>query len=577
MPFDGLTLTAICRELAALLPGGRVAQVYENEAREIVTVIRRGKKKYNLLWSAHPQWARVHLTAHEPGASVSHTFFCTMLRRYLVGGRVVRLTQPGFERVLRCEVAMHDDLRRPVTRTLVGEFMGKHANIILIDENGAIIDARKRYTRGVSRYREVLPGIPYLAPPVTKENILGLDEEAFIDVIMQLPVETAVASALQERIDGLSMVTAKEIVFRAGLALDARLEQCGAYEFSKLWAAARGMFEAVARGESTPTLLLAENGVPLDFAPDDLIHIAAARRIESNISQIVDRYHAYVLEKAQFEALRRELSKVFKKEWKRVEKKIRILSEIANGEGEAAEARRCGELILMNLHRIKKGQTRVTVEDIEQGQSVEIPLKPHLPPAANAEAYFKEYGKIKEKVMRARAALRELREQQSYLEEIETGLEMAVTLRDLEEIHEELAAQGLAEKKTGRTKTKEEPQPLVVSSTDGFRILVGKNHRQNDYVTFKIGRENDIWLHARGVPGAHVLIATDGREVTTAALKEAAALAAYYSRARNAASVPVDYTLRKYVRKLKGARPGFVIYTNEKTILSTPLVPGDAR
>ncbi|HAG06630.1 MAG TPA: fibronectin/fibrinogen-binding protein [Peptococcaceae bacterium] len=574
MPFDGLALAAISRELATLLSGGRVVQVYENEAREIVTVVRRGKKKYDLLWSAHPQWARVHLTTHEPGTNESLSFFCTMLRRYLVGGRVVRLTQPNFERVLRFEVATHDDVGRPVTCTLVGEFMGRHANIILLDENATIIDARKRYTRDVSRYREVLPGLPYLAPPVTKENILSLDEEAFIDLLMQLPVETPVAGALQEKIDGLSTVTAREVVFRAGLALDARLEQCGAYEFSRLWTAARSLFEAVARGDSTPTLLLAEDGTPLDFAPDDLSHIGAARRIASNMNQIVNRYHAYMREKAQFEALRRELRRALKTERKRVEKKIRILSEIAGAEGEAAEARRRGELILMNLHRITKGQTRVTVEDIEHGHNVEIPLKPHLSPAANAQAYFKAYGKLKEKVTRARAALHDLREQQTYLEETETDLEMAVTLRDLEEIREELAAQGLATKKTARTRTKEEPQPLVLCSTDGFRILVGKNHRQNDYVTFKIGRENDVWLHARGVPGAHVLIAADGREVSPAAIEEAAALAAYYSRGRNETRVPVDYTLRKYVKKPKGARPGFVIYTNEKTITVAPSGPG---
>jgi len=573
MPFDGLTLVAICRELTALLPGGRVEQVHESEAQDIVTVIRRGKKKHYLLWSAHPQWARVNLTTRECGGDGSLSFFCTMLRRCLAGGRVVRLTQPGFERVLHLEVATSDDLGRPVTRTLVGEFMGKHANVVLMDEDLTIIDARKRYTHDVSRYREILPGLRYLAPPVTKENILALDEDTFVEILMQLPAETPVADALQRRIDGLSMVTAREIVFRSGLPLDARLEECGAYELSRLWVAARGMFEAVVDGMSNPTLLLAEDGTPLDFAPLELTHVDAARRVEGTMNEIVDRYYAHVRQKAQFETLYRELSRMLKKERKRVEKKIRIFSEIVVTENEAAEARRRGELILMNLHRIKKGQTSVTVEDIERGQSIEIPLKPHLSPAANAQAYFKEYGKIKEKMVRARAALHELREEQNYLEEIETGLAMAVAPRDLEEIREELATQGLLEKKNPRTKTRDEPQPLVLQSTDGFRILVGKNNRQNDYVTFRIGREHDIWLHARGVPGAHVLISTDGREVTPAALKEAAALAAYFSRARNETSVPVDYTLRKYVRKPKGARPGFVIYSNEKTIVVTPSGP----
>lgn len=574
MPFDGLVLAAVRRELEALLGGGRVDQVYENEAQDIVLVIRQGRKKYHLLWSAHPQWARVHLTLQEHGGSAPPSLFCTMLRRCLAGGRVSAFVQPNFDRTLYLHVATCDDLGRPVTRILAGEFMGKHANIILMDENRTIIDARKRYTHAVSRYREVLPGLAYLAPPVSKQNILALGDDGLTALLLGLPLETSVVDALQAQIDGLSTVSAREIVHRAGLAPDARLEECGTYELRRLWVAASGLFEAVTAGNARPTLLLAEDGTPREFAADDLTHIEAARRVHGSMNEIVDRYYTHMRQKAQFEALHRELSGAIRKRRQQVERKIRLLSKVVAAEDDAEQARRKGELLLMNLHRIDKGQTSVTVEDVERGESVEIPLKPGLSPAGNAQAYFKEYGKIKDKVARARTALDALHEELNYLAGVDTSLALAADRRDLEEIREELQAQGLLDEKPPSPRRKEDPEPLVLQSADGFRILVGKNNRQNDFVTFKIGRERDIWLHARGIPGAHVLIAADGREVSPAAIEEAAALAAYYSRGRSETRVPVDYTLRKYVRKPKGARPGFVVYTNEKTIVVAPSGPG---
>lgn len=571
MPFDGLVLASIRRELENLV-GGRVEQVQEDATGDIILLIRRGKQKYRLLWSVHPRWARVHLVTEQAAGQPS--FFCTMLRRCLVGGRLTELKQPGFERILRMYVAASDDLGRSVTRVLIGEFMGRHANLILTDQDGTIIDARKRYTHQVSRYREVLPGVPYLAPPVTRKNLLALDEEAFAGFLLGWPLETPVAEALQSGIDGLGMATAREVVFRAGLPPDARLEICGAYELSRLWSEARRLYADVIEGKASPTFLFGPEGTPLDFAADDLTHLRATRRVYGKMNEIVAAYYAWVQEKAHFESLYRELHAALKRRRSLLEKKLDLVGQDLAGERDAARARRYGELILTHLHRIKKGHTSAALEDLEQGETVVVPLRPELSPAENAQAYFKAYAKTRNRVTQAQAIMARLKEERTYLDEISHSLALATRGTDLDEIREEMEKQGFLRGRNGRPRPAGgKPCPLLFRSSDGFQIFVGKNNHQNDYITFKIGRGGDIWLHARGVPGAHVLITTGGKEVSPTAIAEAAALAAYYSRARDEQHVPVDYTLRKYVRKPQGARPGFVVYSNEKTITVTPGVP----
>lgn len=572
MPFDGLVLFSVTRELNAALAGGRIDRVYQPGALEIVLVARKNREKFRLLLSATADAARVHLTQSDFRNPARVPFFCSTLRRHLEGSRIVSVTQPGLERVLHLAAAGADELGRPATHLLIAEIMGKHSNIILVNaEENKIIDAVKRYSHAVSRYREVLPGQAYVPPPPAgKADPLATTEEEFTASVSAQPLDTEVAQAIQRLYQGLSLYSARETVCRAELSPGLTVGECGLYEYRRLHTSLIELVSSVNKGWASPTLVL-RGGSPVEFAPFDPC-CGGWERTHATMNEVLDRFYLERARAAAFNTQRRRLEQCARREINRLNRKLENV-ECVLGDPDPERYRLYGELLTANLYRLLHGLEEAILENFHfpDAPPVTIPLDPSLTPAQNAQRYFNKYA-------RARAARRyavqekeRLVNELTYLASVVTAIEQAATLEDLLEVAEELAMQGYLPAETGKEKNeKRKPEPLKLFSADGVPILVGKNNRQNDYVTFRLAAAGDIWLHARGVPGAHVIVKTGGREPSGIALAEAAALAAYFSQARRSTSVPVDWTSRANVQRPKGARPGFVTYTGEKTIYGDP-------
>ncbi|MDI6709404.1 MAG: NFACT RNA binding domain-containing protein [Bacillota bacterium] len=578
MPFDGLVLAAVRAELAGALTGGRIERVQQPAEHYIVLTVHR-HKRHRLLISNHPEEARVHMTAHGTVSPPRLPVFAAVLRKYLEGGRMVSIKQPGFERVIEVVVRGRDALGQEANILLIGEFMGKHSNILLVDPgSGRILDGIRRYTHAVSRHREVLPGAPYIPPPRTKRDPLELDEEGLTAELLALPLESGIARALQARLEGLSLVAAREVAHRAGLAAETTVGECGAYDFARLWSTLRDVFAGARDGALSPCLALDRAGEPYDFSAISLTHLSDEVSLESGgMNDILDRFYTHHRERQRLEGLRRAIMSIVARERRRVEKRLAHCRKNLATAARFEEWRRYGDLLIANLHAVPPNAETITLNEFETGKPVAIALDPKLSPAANAQAYFRRFQKQKATAARAAAEEERLSAELEYLAGVETALMQAENSADLGDIREELVAQGyLSAPAPGKKRAparEAAPAPLTFKAPDGTTILVGKNNRQNDYVTFRVAREDDLWLHARGIPGAHVIVRTAGRAVSPEALEAAASLAAYYSRSRQAGSVPVDVTLRRHVKKPRGARPGFVIYREERTVMARPARP----
>ena len=579
MPYDGLVLAAVKRELEEKLTGGRIDRVYQPEKDQIILVIHRPGERMRLLLSAKASDARAHLLAGTKENPASPPTFCMVLRKHLEGGRIAGLEQPGLERVLIIKVETRDELGQPAEKHLVCEIMGKHINIILVEPaDGSIVDAIKRYSHAVSRYREVLPGRPYVPPPSQdKLNLLELCEDDFWSSCLQLPLATPLPELLQKKISGLSTVTCREIVFRAGLEPDTVLDQCGEYELVSLWKSLKKVVENVRRGEFEPSLAHTKKGEVVDFSSLELTHTGLYIK-RGSMNQILDEFYTARELAEKIEREKNSLLNSVTKEISRLEKKLDLYTRSLRETEEMEKWRLYGELLTANMYRLKRGMTSVTVENYYEKECppVTVPLDPQLTPQENAQLFFKKYQKAKNTHVTLQGRISLVLEELNYLETVKTSAEMASTAEELDEIAWELSREGYGGQpdavkgRPGPKKEKTAPRPLAFLSSEGFTILVGRNNTQNDYLTSKMAADNDIWLHARGLPGSHVIIRTGGREVPQLTLKEAATLAAYYSKGRSAKNVLVDYTLKKHVHKPKGAKAGMVVYEREKTITVAP-------
>ncbi|WP_018084920.1 Rqc2 family fibronectin-binding protein [Desulfurispora thermophila] len=580
MPFDSLVLAAVCRELDQTITGYRIDRVFQPSGEEVHLLLHSPRGNARLLLSAHARLARVHLTKHNKPNPVSPPAFCMLLRKHLEGGRITGVTQQGLDRVLLITIEALDDLGRLVEKKLVCEIMGKHSNIILLDDRQQIIDGIRRYSHSVSRHREVLPGRPYIAPPAQpKAHPLNLEEEQFAALLLERDWQLPVPAALQQILDGVSPALAREICFRAGLEPNALIEHCGQYEITSLWRTGREIFSHAAAGRFEPCLAW-QKKKPLDFAAVRLTHLTGCRlQAEDSMMQVIDTYYHWMEKQEKTASLKQSLLAFTRREIARLEKKIALQQESLRAAEEADKWRIYGELVTANLYRLQKGDRVLEAENYYQPDCplVSIPLDPQLTPARNAQAFFKKYNKARATQQAATTQLSQSRSELAYLREVETAINLAEEPETLQQIRQELVEEGYLapESSDPRTRKNEkasslQPQPIKIFLPEGLSVLVGKNNRQNDFITMRLARPEDIWLHAKDIPGAHVIIRTEGKPVPASALLQAACLAAHFSQAREATTVPVDYTQRKNVRKPKGAKPGYVIYEEQKTLYVRP-------
>lgn len=561
MTLDGLTLHYIVEELKDVVTGCKVDKVHQPQPDTIVLSLRAPGKNPKLLISAGAFDSRVHLTDQKYANPPSPPMFCMFLRKHLTGAKITDIAQTGLERIVSMTLEAKDELGHPRPMTLIAELMGKYSNVILID-NGIIMDSLRHVTRSVSRVRCVLPSLPYEDPQSSKLNPLTISRPTLVEML-QKKGDAKIKTYLSAFLQGISGQTATEILYRympEGYEPHPR-------EAEKLTDVVMSFF-----GESIQPTMYLRGGVPFFYAPKPFASIAADNTVSyENVNALADAYYYRLREldilSRKRDALHRVVSKQLDKLVQTRQKQQTTLDQAKKAE----EYKTRGDLITANIYRISRGQQTLVAQDYVTGENVAIELDIRLSPASNAQHQYKRYNKLRQSLDITASRMAQTSNDIAFLESVQVSIDASETSDELAEIEYELAKAGFMPKKHTAVRTTQAPsQPHRFISSDGYTILAGKNNRQNDLLTMKTAAPDDIWLHTKDIPGAHVLITGVKGNVPDLTLTEAATISASLSKAKGGAKVAVDYAPRKNVRKPNGAKPGMVVYDGYSTILVSP-------
>lgn len=566
MPLDAVCLQAVVAELAPQITGSRIEKI-QQPARDQVVLLLRGNRR--LLLSAGGGQPRLHLTELPRDNPAQPPMFCMLLRKYLSGGIIESIQQAPLERVVTLTVSAADELGERSQFSLILEAVARRANLILADKDGHIIDCLRRIDFEMNPDRQVLPGLFYHLPtPPDKVSPFTVTEEEFAALAAAAGEGAPADQWLVRTVNGLSPLVARELTFRACGSTDAPVTG----HTAALWSAFAAWRDTVNEKRFTPAMLK-RSGVPVDFT---YLHVgqyggAAEEETYTSFSRLLDDFYEKREQAERVKQKGQDLVKTASNGAARLRRKI------AAQEQELAESKNrdkwrvYGELITANLYRMERGMSRLTAQNYYDPDcaDVDIPLDVRLSPQENAAKYFKKYTKAKTAEKYITAQLEKARVELTYLESVLQELTLAESEQDFNDIRAELTDGGYLRAK-GRKQPQRPSKPREFRSTAGLRILVGRNNRQNDRLTAKDAEKWDIWLHTQRIHGSHVILCTGGAQPDEQSLLEAASLAAYFSQAQNSTKVPVDFTQVKYVKKPAGSPPGFVNYTNYKTILADP-------
>ncbi len=566
MPMDGLTLGFAAREMHAALAGGRIDKVTQPEKDSIVLLIRSGSTNYQLLLCASPNNARCHFVTQKFSNPLEPPMLCMLLRKQLLSGRILSVRQIGGDRVVHIDIDTVDEMGDHVLRRLILEIMGRHSNLILVDGSGRILEAARHVSADMSRVRQVQPGLPYLPPPAQDKldpaDLTAEDLLPRLTAMGDVPFFKAIAAT----VSGMSNPAAKELAFRVLPA--------GCDRPDDMADAATRLADLLHRlpGMTDPRVLLDDAGDPADvFAFPYLMHPLDAQKSYPTISAALERYFGARDQADRLSQKSATMVKLLKNHIERCEKKLAQQEEDLSNAARLEEYRLMGEMINANLWQLKKGMTEAVLPNFydENGGRVTIPLDIQLTPVQNSQRYFKKYQKARTTREMAAEQRTSTLAELDYLEGTLLDVGKCVAEAELEEIRQELQRSGYIKKGLSRRQQRALPKskPYHYRSCDGIDIFVGKNAPQNERLTGD-ARPNETWLHAKDMPGSHVIIKREG-DVPETTLAEAATLAAWYSKGQHSSMVPVDYTLRRYVKKPSGAAPGMVTYTNQKTAYMT--------
>ena len=561
MALDTVMLSALAAELRPKLEGARIDKVRQPEREQVLLSIRNKGENMRLLINAGAGSGRVALTRQSFENPAEPPMFCMLLRKYLVGARIEKLTQPNWERLLMVDIISHNELGDSVCLKLAIELMGRCSNLVLVGDDGRIIDCLRRMEYGGDVQRRMLPGMIYRLPPAQKKPLIFDCDRAQIESALNSSEDgKPLDKRLLDSFSGLSPLVCRELVHRAF------------YDISCLPDALEAFLESVRAGEFTPTLLT-KDGKPAEYSFMQLKQYGSEYEQQSlnSFSELLDAYYSKRELSERRRRRARELSHSVKTARDRIQRKLVCrLEELERTYGRE-EIRKNAELLTANMYRVKRGDSSVTVEDYytDGCPSVEIKLDILKTPQQNAAAMFKEYNKLKTAEIHLTALVAEGEKQLDYLNSVLDELERAETERDLAEIRRELLETGYLKKQKGAKPDKSKKQgPMRFISSDGYEILVGRSNSQNDELTTKTARRTDIWLHTKSVHGSHVIISCEGREPPERTIAEAASIAAYYSQGREGGKTAVDYTAVRFVRKPSGSMPGKVVYTDYRTVMA---------
>lgn len=573
MPYDVFVLKAVAAEMEKKLvrAKARVTKTFQINPTDVLILFRSELGNSTLFISIHPTRGRVNLTERHYSRPPSPTPFAMLLRKHLLGSKLLSIRQPPLERVLYLDFVLANDGDRETQKTLVAEIMGRHSNLILLDklEEGKgqrILGALKHMPPAANRYRTILPNYTYYPPPLQEKlHPFALDFNHFQQEMSRLCGSEA-EKALLENIQGLSPFLAREIVSRAGVS------SASPKTAQALWEKLQELLEIYTGDLWEPVLFFDKEEKPLDFSAIRPHQSLPGRtRYFDSISQLLDEFYAYKEKVEEKERLRLFLTQQAQRALQRSKKKEKIqLTELERAK-KAEHFRLLGELLLINLKDIPEKCREVELENIwsEKGEKIKIPLDPSISPSSNAQRYFRNYRKAKQGEQKISTQLKRTRQEIAYWENVLFSLEKA-DLQTLREIQQELVEEGYlpSVQKPKPSVQAALSKPLKFLSSQGEEIYVGRNNRQNEYLSLRFAAKTDYWFHVKDMPGAHVILKSAAPDEES--IKEAALLAAYFSRGTHSSNVPVDYTQVKNLRRPPGAPPGMLVYDNYRTIFVTP-------
>lgn len=581
MAFDGITVSCLRKELSDKLTGGRITKIVQSEADELLLTIKNNANQYRLLLSASASLPLVYLTDRNKPAPMTAPGFCMLLRKHLGGGRIVAVTQPSLERILHFHIEHLDEMGDLCRKLLIVELMGKHSNLIFCKEDGMILDSIKHVSLAVSSVREVLPGRTYFIPHTQdKLDPLTADPVEMVSAICEKPM--TLSKAIYTTLTGFSPVMAEELCHRASVesarpagALEAPEREMLAHQLLRLMETVQaGDFEPhiyYKNADSTADTVFPQTGQNLDPAEFSAVPLTMYGDLTDqafdSISALLESYYATKNTLTRIRQKSSDLRRIVQTALERSRKKYDLQSRQLADTEKREKYKIWGELIHTYGYGVPEGAKSMQALNYYTNEEVTIPLDPTLSAQENAKKYFDKYGKLKRTFEAVTTLLTETRAEVEHLESVQTALDMALSEEDLVQIKEELVESGYIRRKGGGKKVKITSKPYHYLSSDGFDIYVGKNNYQNDELTFQFATGNDWWFHAKGAPGSHVIVKTNGQELPDRTFEEAGKLAAYYSKNRGSDKVEIDYVQKKQVKKPGGAKPGFVVYYTNYSLM----------
>ncbi len=576
MALDAVAIKALVGELQCLV-GGRVDKMHQPERDEIIVSVRTLEKSYKLLLSASSANPRFHLTEYTKKNPKTAPLFCMLLRKHINSGKIKAIEQIDFERIVKISVDSYDELGDYTTKHIYVEIMGRHSNIILVNQEGRIIDSIKRIDDTVSSVREILPGGIYELPPrQEKKDLILWDKESELGL-----TGFKADKALINEIGGISPLTARELLYKVFNTTDVLVEKINTNRKAQLKLQIARLSEDVEKGKFSPCMVEDINtGKLMEFSAIPILQYETLARIKEyeTMNSLVDEFYHLRDVRERMRQKTADLTKLLGNAQERVSKKLDILSRTLKDAENMDKYREKAELLTANIYRITEGQKSVEVENYfdENSGTVKIELDPSLSPSQNAQKYYKKYNKAKTAQIEARKQLEASETELEYIKSTLAMVETADRIEDISAIRRELAEEGYIKYSANAQKKQkaEVSKPMHFISADGFDIYVGRNNTQNDYLTLKFANSSDLWFHTKDIHGSHTVIKLGiDKDVPKETILEAARLAAYYSKARESAQVPVDYTQIKNVKKPNGAKPGMVIYEGYNTVYVTPQLP----
>jgi predicted ribosome quality control (RQC) complex YloA/Tae2 family protein len=571
MALDGIVISNLVHELNATLAGLKINKIAQPENDELLLTLKGNGAQYRLLLSASASLPFAYLTEENKPAPLTAPTFCMVLRKHIANGRVLSVTQPGMERIIRIKIEHLNELGDLCRKTLIIELMGKHSNIIFCNEDEMIIDSIKHVSSAMSSLREVLPGRPYFIPETQTEKQLPLDQttESVTETIKDKPL--SVCKALYTSYVGLSPLLANEIAYRAGLDGDQPVASCSADGLRHLANCFCWFMEDVKENKYKP-VIVRKGKEPLEFSCMELTQYRdCSMESYDSISRVLEVYYA---EKNTYTRIRQksvDLRKIVNTALERSVKKYDLQLKQMKDSEKREKYKLYGELLQAYGYGVPEGAKSMEAENYyDNNKIIQIPLDPTLSAMENSKKYFDKYGKLKRTAEALESLIKETKEQIDHLESIQNALDIALSSDDLVQIKQELIDYGYIKKGRSAKKERVKSKPFHYRSTDGYDIYVGKNNYQNDELTFKFATGNDWWFHAKGMPGSHVIVKSKDGELPDRVFEEAGMLAGFYSKGRDSEKIEIDYLQKKNVKKPNGSAPGFVVYYTNYSLTTHP-------